>query len=112
MDLISNLASTAGMPVAQFMATAGAAAGFLGGLCLAYAGGDELRAHRIALAALDLQVATLRDPGQDVAIVTGVDVHLSRGRAVAAVMTTIGVVLLGASFVLTVLALLSGGAGQ
>jgi|SRR5690606_23390834 len=112
MDWILNLASAASMPVAQFMATAGAAAGFLGGLFLAYATGDELRAHRIALGALEVQVMTLRDPSRGVAIITGTDVHMNKGRAVAAAMTTTGVILLALSFILTVAALFNGNVGQ
>ena len=85
MDVLNGLAISVGMSASQLLATGGAACGFLGGLLLAYAASDELRAHRLAILALQVETTALVDASVNasspVVSVSGTDKHIRRGVA-------------------------------
>lgn len=58
-ELVDVVRALAGMSRSEVVATGGAALGFLGGVVLAFAASDELRAHRLALLALQEETAAL-----------------------------------------------------
>lgn len=94
-QLVDVARGWAGMSRSELVATGGAALGFLGATVLAFAARDELAAHRIAITALQLEVA-------GVAKVGGVDTHMETGVKSNSAMTLVGLIFLVASFSLTV----------
>lgn len=115
MDVLNGLAASVGMSAPQLLATGGAACGFLGGLLLAYAASDELRAHRLAILALQVETTALVQASVNatspVVAVGGTDKHIERGVALNKWLTRLGVFLLAASLIATLASLIVSASG-
>lgn len=95
-----------GMSWSELVATGGGALGFLGGVVLAFAASDELRAHRLAILALQTETAALveaqADPTSPLYRIAGTDRHIENGVRRNDLLTRIGISLLLFSLALTV----------
>jgi hypothetical protein len=97
------------MSRSEFLAASGAAFGFLGGLLLAFTGHGELRAHRLAIHALQAEVHAIISRGVSLYI-TGTEKHIERGERLKKSLTWLGVIFLASSLFLTLLAFFVGDA--
>lgn len=105
-ELLDFVHGWTGMSRSEIVATGGAAFGFLGGVVLAFAASDELRAHRLAILALQNETAALVeaqvDPASPLYRIEGTDRHIENGVRRNDLLTRMGIGLLLLSLALTV----------
>jgi hypothetical protein len=105
-DVVDLMRGWAGMSRSELVATGGAAFGFLGGVVLAFAASDELRAHRLAILALQNETAALveahANPTSPLYRIAGTDKHIENGVRRNDLLTRTGIALLLLSLALTV----------